>query len=195
MRCSAQVLAGLAGLFLLAPPSARAQGYFTPSLGVTFGNPSSEGRADFVADLGWLSAADPFGVEMDFMYAPSFFGSQGPFDENRVVTVMGNVILAGGGRGRYGFGRGRGGLVRPYVSGGIGVIHEVATDRGRGVANTDLGVNLGVGVMTFSRRSVGVRGEIRYYRDLVYNQSGNTTNIDFGAFHFWRASLGLVLAF
>jgi hypothetical protein len=140
------------------------------------------------------------------MYAPSFFGNQGSYGENSVTTVMANLIIAGGdeggrgrgrGRGRYRFGRGGSTAVRPYVSGGIGIMHEVVTTDvvANKIANDDLGVNLGVGVMAFTARSFGVRGDLRYFRDLVNNQRGNTTEIDFGAFHFWRGSIGIVMAF
>src|SRR5207237_1117229 len=97
---------------------ARAQGFVAPSLGVVFANPSAQGRADFGVDLGWLPSYVPVGIDLDVVYAPSFFGNQGPYGQNSVTTVMGNVMIAGGGRG-----------------------------------------------------------------------------VDFGAFHFWRAGLGLVLAF
>jgi hypothetical protein len=180
---------------LLGVHSAHAQSYLAPSIGVVFGNPSAEGRANFGADLGWLSPRDPIGVDLDVVYAPSFFGNGGPYGDNSVTTVMANVMFAPGVESRYGFRRrGRGALVRPYVSAGAGVMHEVITTPGQ-VSNTDLGVNFGIGAMTVSRRSFGVRGDLRYFRDLVDRQSGNRTTIDFGAFHFWRASLGLVLAF
>ena len=88
-------------------------------------------------------------------------------------------------------------MFRPYVSGGAGVMHEVVTTSvaANKISNNDLGVSLGAGVMAFTSRSVGVRGEARYFRDLRDTQSGNTTNIDFGAFHFWRASIGVIVAF
>jgi hypothetical protein len=63
------------------------------------------------------------------------------------------------------------------------------------ISNNDLGVNVGVGVMGVTRRNVGLRADVRYFRDLVDHTAGNTTNIDFGAFHFWRASIGVVLGF
>ena len=74
-------------------------------------------------------------------------------------------------------------------------MHEVITTAvpGERIPNNDLGLNLGVGVMALPRRSVGVRGDVRYYRNLVNNASA--TSVDFGAFHFWRASVGLVLGF
>jgi len=196
MRPCLQVIAVLAVSIFLSAPSANAQGYIAPSLGVVFANPSAQGRADFILDLGWLPRTEPLGFELDAMYAPSFFGNQGPYGENSVTTVMANVVVAGGGSGRYGGGRRRTSL-RPYVSGGIGVMHEVVTTavEANKISNSDLGVNLGFGVMAFTGRSVGVRGDIRYFRDLKDTQSGNTTNIDFGAFHFWRAGIGIILAF
>jgi len=196
MRLCARVIAVLAMSILFAVPSARAQGYVAPSLGLVFGNPSARGQADFVLDVGWLSRLEPLGFELDVMYAPSFFGTEGPYGENSVSTYMANVVVAGGGarRGRFG---GRRTAVRPYLSGGVGIMHEVVTTPviANKISNNDLGLNLGVGVMAFTSRSIGVRGDVRYFRDLIDTQSENTTNIDFGAFHFWRASVGFILAF
>ena len=179
---------------LVGVHAAHAQGFVAPSIGAIFANPSAQGRASFGLDLGWLSPRDPVGLELDLVYAPSFFGNAGPYGDNSVTTLMGNVMLAPGASGRSGFrSRGRS-TVRPYFSGGIGVMHEVVTTPAH-VGNTDLGLNAGVGVIAIPRRSIGVRADVRYFRDLVDNQSGNRTNIDFGSFHFWRASLGLILAF
>ncbi|HZR23364.1 MAG TPA: hypothetical protein VFA59_07250 [Vicinamibacterales bacterium] len=182
---------------LLTASAVHAQGYVAPAVGVTFGNPSAEGRADFVLDVGGVPRNAPVGAELDVTYAPDFFGSGGPFGENSVTTAMINVVFAGGAQ-RYGFfGRGRSN-VRPYASLGAGVMHEVVTTTAtpvQQIQNNDFGLDAGVGVMAFSRRSVGVRADLRYFRDLVDNQRGNGTNVDFGSFHFWRASVGLILAF
>ena len=195
MRTCVRAIAVLAVSIFLSPPSANAQGYVTPSLGVVFGNPSARGQADFVLDVGWLSRIEPLGFELDVMYAPSFFGTQGPYGENSVTTYMANVVVAGGGAGRYRASRRTN--VRPYLSGGIGVMHEVVTTDipANKISNNHLGLNLGAGVMAFTSRSVGVRADVRYFRDLIDSQSGNTTNIDFGSFHFWRASIGVILSF
>ena len=43
---------------------------------------------------------------------------------------------------------------------------------------------------------VGLRGDLRYFRNFNDNSVisiPNGTNIDFGSFHFWRASFGVVL--
>jgi len=196
MRVIVRLSSAVVVSILLTVHAAHAQGYVAPSLGVTLANASGEGRADFGADIGWISARDPIGVELDAVYAPSFFGNGGRYGDNSVTTIMGNVVVAGGGNGRYRFGGRDRSSVRPYLSGGVGVIHEVSTAPGAArIGNNDLGVNLGVGVMGFSGRAIGVRGDIRYFRNLVSDQTVEPGNIDFGAFHFWRASLGLVLAF
>src|SRR5262249_52625679 len=151
MRTCVQIAAAVAVSILLTAPSAHAQGYITPSLGVAFGNLSAEGRANFGLDLGWLSRFEPFGVELNAMYAPSFFGNEGPYGENSVATVMGNIVIAGGGGGRGRFG-GRRTLMRPYVSGGVGIMHEVVTTPvvANKISNNDLGLNLGLGLMALT---------------------------------------------
>ena len=197
MRICVRIVAILVVSIFLSAASADAQGYVAPSLGVVVGNPSAQGRADFIADVGWLSRFEPLGFELDVMYAPSFFGNEGPYGENSVTAGMANIVVAGGGSGRYGFFGRRRTALRPYASGGVGVMHEVVTTpvAANKISNNDLGLNLGAGVMAFTSRSVGVRGDVRYFRDLIDTQSGNTTNIDFGSFHFWRASIGVIVAF
>jgi hypothetical protein len=192
MRNIARVGVLVAVSILLGASAARAQGYVAPSLGVTFGNPSALGRANYGVDLGFVSTEAPLGLELDVMYAPSFFGNVGPYGNNSVSTVTANIMLVPGEGGRRGRRRGES-SVRPFVSLGAGIMHEKITLPPEG--NTDLAVDFGVGIMAITRRSVGVRGDLRYFRDLIDNQEGNRTNIDFGAFHFWRASLGLVLSF
>lgn len=196
MRTILRVCVAAAVSFLLTVQAAHAQGYIAPSIGVTLANSSGQGRATFGADLGWLSLRDPIGLELDAVYAPSFFGNAGRYGDNSVTTVMGNVILAGGGSGgRYGWRR-RGASVRPYVSGGIGVMHEISTGPGAArVGNDDLGLNLGVGVIGFTAHAIGIRGDLRYFRNLVSSETVDTGTIDFGAFHYWRGSLGVVFGF
>jgi hypothetical protein len=178
---------------VMMPTAARAQGYFSPGIGIAFGSPTARGLADFVADIGWLSA-QPVGLELDFTYAPSYFGNEGSYGANSVTTVMGNVIVAAGqGGGRYGRSRRRRSSARPYISGGLGLIHEETA--APAIARNDFGANLGVGVMATASGQVGVRGDLRYFRDLVGKSTGDTTTIDFGSFHFWRASLTVLFRF
>jgi hypothetical protein len=193
-----QVCVGIIVSSLLLVHQAHAQGYVEPSLGVTLANDSGQGRANFGVAAGFLPERDPVGAELDVVYAPSFFGNAGRLGDNSVTTVMANIIIAGGHPGGYGFIGRRPPSLRPYVSGGVGVMHEVTTGAGAAtITGNDLGVNLGVGAMGFMRRSVGLRGDLRYFRNLVSDQNGvsNNGNIGFGSFHLWRASLGVLLSF
>jgi hypothetical protein len=184
------VLLAVAVSMLAVPAAARAEGYVAPGVGIAFGNPSAQGLADFVLDVGWLSP-EPVGLELDATYAPSFFGGQGPYGANSVSTIMGNVLVATSGAGPYGSYRGH--SARAYLSGGLGLIREDTTSPA--ISRNDLGANFGVGAMAIASGQIGVRGDIRYFRDLVGTATGNTTNIDFGSFHFWRASISVLFRF
>jgi hypothetical protein len=186
------------------PRAARADGYASAGLGLSAGSASADGRANFVAAIGWLPR-EPIGVEADLTYAPSFFKDPGALTENRLATLMGNVVIAGwsrdrgrggrGGRGRGGYRR-RGADVRPYASGGFGLMSEtVATAAAGMVSNQHLGVNAGLGVLALPRNAFGVRFDVRYFQDLVATNDGNTSGIDFGSLHFWRVSIGVVGTF
>jgi hypothetical protein len=171
-----------------APTPARADGWFSPFIGTNFGNNSGDGRANFGFNAGGMGAGI-IGAELDFGYAPSFFGNAGTFGSNYVMDVMGNLIVGVPVGGTHGKG------VRPYATIGAGLMRSQITG-GVGnsiveVANNEVGLNAGAGVMGFLSQHVGLRGDVRYFRTL----SGNSTidNIDFGAFHFWRASFGVVL--
>jgi hypothetical protein len=186
----------IAALVVWLPRPAHAQGFVNAGLGVSTGSPSAEGRANFVADVGWLPR-EPIGVEIDMTYAPSFFKNPGSFTENRVATVMGNVIVAASDRQGGYRRRRRGASVRPYLSGGFGLMSErVATaNPAIAVSNRHLGVDAGLGVMALPQASFGVRAEVRYFQDLVGTNEGNATGIDFGSFHFWRVSVGAIVTF
>jgi len=156
------------------------------------GRPREPGRSPRL-----LPPREPIGVEADFTYAPSFFKNPGSLTENRLTTVMGNVVFAGLDRRRGPVRPGLHTALRPYVSGGFGLMSErIATASPASVvSNQHLGINLGLGVMALPRESFGVRLEVRYFQDLVGSSSGTNSAIDFGSFHFWRASVGAVLAF
>jgi hypothetical protein len=199
---SVQILLLLIAVAFLTPRTANAQGYVAAGLGVSFGsNASADGRADFTADIGYLPY-EPIGVELDITYAPNFFKNPGSFTDNRLVTVMANVLISptdrrGGRGGRFGYGRRRpGAMVRPYLSGGFGAMAErIATDvPGDALSNQHLGVNAGVGVMAVQRGGFGIRVDARYFQDLV-GTGRSSGGIDFGSFHFWRASIGIVGSF
>ncbi|HEX2311012.1 MAG TPA: outer membrane beta-barrel protein, partial [Vicinamibacterales bacterium] len=115
----AVVLGGLMSI----PAQARADWIFTPFIGAnlhqdddTLGVDTKNGTVNFGASLAWMGAG-VFGVELDFGYAPNFFEQENAstFDGN-VTTLMGNLIVG------IPIGGQTGGGVRPYVSGGVGLI-------------------------------------------------------------------------
>ena|SRR5712691_127542 len=177
-----------------APTPARADGFFSPFIGVNFANNSVDrnnspkGKLNYGFDGGWMGAGVA-GGELDFGYAPNFFGQQGDFGDNHVLTVMGNLIVG------VPVGGTRGAGVRPYGTIGVGLIRTQVTGTPGlfGVPKIDsneFGLDAGAGVMGFFGDHVGLRGDIRYFRNL----QGNTiNNLDWGSFHFWRGSIGLLL--
>src|ERR1700719_3020585 len=98
-----------------APRLAHADGYISPFVGANLGNDSGNGRMNVGADLGWMGAG-VIGAELDFGYAPSFFGNAGVFGSNSVTDVMANVIVGIPAGGQKGAG------VRPYATIGVGLL-------------------------------------------------------------------------
>ena len=103
---------------------------------------------------------------------------------------MGNVTVG------LPFDRTRASGVRPYLIGGIGLMRARidGPSYGHSIANNDVGVNVGGGVMGFFGHHIGVRADLRYLRSLEDDNSTNSFGqIDLAPFHYWRTSFGLVL--
>jgi hypothetical protein len=183
----------LSALFLCAvigasmPSAAHAEAYISPFVGVVFGNNSGDGKVAVGLDAGWL-ASGIFGFEFDFGYVPDFFGDKGVLGANSVMDAMGNLIVsipAGGTTG---------GGFHPYLTVGAGLLRtKLDGIAGTGsMTNNDLGMNAGVGANGYFSDHVGIRGDVRYFRNVTDSSEVNDLNIDFGGFHFWRASVGIV---
>lgn len=185
---------------LAAPAPASAEGFVSPWIGVSFGSNPFESLADgneisgertsYGVTAGYMGGGI-IGGEFDFGYSPSFFGDTSDFGSNNVLTAMGNVIIGIPIGGTSGAG------VRPYVTGGLGLIR---TSYGEilnfdAISNNQLGFNVGAGIMGFFATHVGVRGDVRYFRTINDNSSTNPLDVDLdlGGFHFWRASVGIVI--
>jgi hypothetical protein len=175
--------------FVYAPIDARAEGYVSPWAGVNFasGNNIDSGRGSFGVQAGGMGAGI-IGGEVDFGYSPSFFGTKTDFGNNSVINLMGNVIVGVPIGGTYGKG------IRPFVTGGIGLI-RTQIDGGTTfrVASSDnnWGWDLGVGAMGFFNDHVGLRGDLRYFRNFTGNLINGT--LDEGSLHFWRLGAGVVI--
>jgi len=197
MQLKRVLFAVVLGGFLSIPAQARADWIFTPFIGAnlhneddTLGLNTKNGTVNFGGSLAWMGAG-VFGVELDFGYAPNFFEQQNTseFDGN-VTTLMGNLILG------IPIGGQTGGGVRPYVSGGVGLIRSRLDDVEDffDVDENSFGINAGGGVMIFFTDSVGIRGDLRYFRSF-HNEDVNDINLSLGGFDFWRASAGVSFRF
>jgi opacity protein-like surface antigen len=184
-----------------APAQVFAEGYISPWVGVNFGNePGGDfdeeldgGRAAFGVSGGWMGAGI-IGGEVDFGYSPSFFGTETDFGNNTLMTLMGNIIVG------IPVGGTTGGGVRPYVTGGVGLV-RTQIDGGDffpEASNNDFGWNLGAGVMGFFNDRVGLRGDVRYIRNLVSDDDDDIDDdfdfpdFDQGDLEFWRLTIGVV---
>ena len=176
---------------LAAPRAAAADWLFTPNLGVAFGGDAS-GREhlSYGASIGWMGAG-VIGWEADFTYTPEFFQGDDDdvelFSDSNVTTFMVNLIVGAPVGGTTGGG------FRPYFSGGFGLMQSSVTDAVSflKVDNSEFGVNLGAGAMGFVSDHVGIRGDIRYFRQLSDPDEDNEFDIGLGDFDYWRATVGL----
>lgn len=172
-----------------APMQARADGFVSPWIGSAFGSNIHNGRTTFGVNAGAMGAG-VIGGEVDFGYNPSFFGTENDFGHNTVINLMGNVIVG------VPIGGTRGAGVRPYVSGGVGLLRsqiDGGTFTNVSSSNNMFGWDAGAGVMGYFADHIGVRGDVRYLRGFEDLNTG-VTSIDVNAnqLHFWRASIGVV---
>lgn len=177
-----------ATLAVFAPAQARADGFVIPFAGVNFGNKPVEGNhSNWGVSAGGMGGGI-IGGEVDFGWAPNIFEESVP---NRVITLTGNLIVGIPVGGQSGPG------LRPYLVGGVGYMHS-HQDASPGFAalnGNDFGFDLGGGVMGFFADHVGLRGDLRYFRNVTSDlfDSDSNPELKLGALDFWRATIGLVI--
>jgi opacity protein-like surface antigen len=104
---------------------------------------------------------------------------------------MANLVLGAPIGGQTGPG------VRPYASGGVGLIRSRIDGGGlfSNVNTNDFGFNAGAGVHGFFNDNVGLRGDVRFFRSLQDDHGANDLDIGLSDFKFWRATVGLTFRF
>lgn len=205
-RFRALALAGV--LVGSVPAPARADWQLTPFLGLTFkgdttllDHESATGKTRWhvggaVARMG----AGPIGVEGLFVYTPGFFQQDNPpivdgvappdVIGSRTFALMGNVVLTTPRRwNEHG--------LRPFVSGGIGLLSATATDAELflPVPPTNLlGYNVGGGAVGFLTERTGLRFDLRYFSNL---KPTDDTEIAIGRVRlsYWTTSVGVVFRY
>ena len=180
------------GLLGATPASAQVDGLVTPFIGITTDTPTEENRTVYGGAVGFTGPV--VGFEVDFGYAPNFFEVEDDFgelgSEGSVTTVMGNLLVSAP------LGR-----VRPYGTVGAGLMRSNLEffDFFDDVSSNDFGINYGGGVMVFLSENVGIRGDIRQFRNIqnedIDDDFPEPGDLDLGDFTFWRLTGGVTIKF
>ena len=190
----------LSALLLLCNDSeARADFLITPFVGTVFAGSTtlidldvgaaSSKHWTFGGSAAWLSDR-VLGVEADFSMVPGFFQNSegtGLVTGSRVTTLTGNIIAA------LPLSVTRESL-RPYIVGGLGLLHATAEDLISLNESGDwLGLQLGAGAVGMLSNRAGVRFDLRHSRALSRDTTlrGERTS----KLSFWRAAFGVTLRY
>ena len=178
---------------------ARADYLFTPFVGGAFaGNTAflnlEQGAGSrqliFGGAGGWLSHG-LFGLEADFGYAPRFFERDnlaGTILSSNAITLSGSAIIAAPLSVT-------GDSLRPYLVGGLGLVHSGITyerDVLPPVDDNSLGLNVGAGAIGFLTPRTGLRFELRHFRTFE-RETNEASGIVGPRLSFWRATVGVVV--
>ena len=189
-------------LVALARP-ASAEWHLTPFAGLTMFGSTSIVDPEFATgdrhlhaggSISWLSRGI-LGVEVIGTWTPGFFEGDTSFEDipggelgvesSRALSLMGNVLVTLPQRWtEYG--------LRPFVSGGFGLMHAHRSDL-RDVFPVNVhvaGFNIGGGAIGFLTQRTGVRFDVRYHGTL--NRAAEAPS--FGPVHlrYVTASVGIV---
>ena len=178
---------------------ARADILITPFVGSAFGGnttlldldtgAASSNHWTFGGSAAWLSD-HIFGAEADFATVPGFFENSsgtGLVIGSRVTTLTGAVLAA------LPLSVTRESL-RPYVTGGLGLLHASAEDLINLTQSDDwLALQLGGGAIGLITDRAGVRFDLRHTRTLSRDTTlrGDRTS----KLSFWRATVGVVIRY
>jgi hypothetical protein len=195
-------LAVICCIFLIVPArQAAAEWHITPMLGLTMLGSTSIVDAELATDnrhwnLGGavsLLGSGVLGVEVVTLWTPGFFDRDESGGEpdlvagSRTLSFMGNVVVTAPQRWtEYG--------LRPFISGGLGLIHVSKTDIPEGIFPVDLnlvGYNIGGGAVGFLTQRTGLRFDFRYHSVLNPSDRGPISIGDVNL-RYVTATIGIV---
>lgn len=193
-------------LWLSSPMPAAAEWQLRPFIGFTFGGSTTfvdpekaieTQNAVIGVSGGWLG--EIFGLEADFGRAPGFFqtgdtlaNSAVPVEvlSSAVTTLTGNVVIALPAR-LAGYG------LRPYFSGGIGLMHVDTLGQFQilDLHRTLPTLSLGGGVTGFLTNRIGLNWDVRRLSTL--RGEGETIGNSVGReqLSFWRATMAVAVRY
>ena len=168
-----------------AGASAGAETLLSPAVGTAFSGSTDDSKITYSGALTFKSAHGVVGFAVDFGYTPDFLGSSG-LGNNNVATLMGNLVLMAPGP------------LRLYGSLGLGIVKTRVEDVTGffKVDSNELGFDAGGGFIWFpGDGSVGIQGDLRYFRNLTDPEPDNEFDVDLGGLSFWRATGGITFRF
>jgi hypothetical protein len=205
----------LSVVLLAAPGSAAADWQFTPFIGWTFKGSTTLSEIEVgAAHLGhWnfggavtVIGRGPLGGEAYVVYTPGFFNRSDPpplgapvafgVKASRSYALMGNIVVATPlSWNEYG--------LRPFVSGGLGLLHATQIDENEidvfTFRRNILAYNIGGGAVGFLSDRTGVRFDLRYIRNLRNEEDplavDPVTASQQRRLHYWTAAIGVVLKY
>jgi len=181
---------------------ARADWLFTPFVGTTFGGETV--FLDFegaVPAKHWIYGGSVsrisdrvFGIEAEFTWVPGLFDGEGSLNlvqSNWVTGLFGNVIAA------VPLAVSRDSL-RPYLVGGLGLVHIRREDSAALGLDEDtsnsLGLQVGGGALGMISARTGLRFDLRHVRTLSRG-ANQLTGERASKLSFWRATVGVTFRY
>lgn len=200
------ILGSVAALALVAaaPAPASADWTFSPFIGSTFNgelndidlDESTQNKLSWGGSLMWMGEGIA-GFEVDFGYTPEFFFSDNDNEvdfigDGNVTTFMVNAVIG------VPIGGDRGAGIRPYGTAGLGLVRQ-SVDDVIDVFDADrnsLGFNIGGGIMGMFTDNVGIRGDLRWFRQFSNDSDGlDDLDFDLSGLSFWRGTVGVTFRF
>jgi hypothetical protein len=169
---------------LAAAGPLHAEVYLTPFVGAAFGGSTDDNKIAYGGSLALAGESAAFGFGVDLAYTPDLLGTNG-FGNNNVTSLMGNVLVLTRGRTRF-YGSAGMGLMKTRVEDVSGFLR---------VDSNDFGINAGAGVMLFPGDVIGLRAELRYFRNLTDPEPDDEFDVDLGGLDYWQATVGITLRF
>ena len=200
-------------LLVFLPARAAAEWQFAPFVGFNFLGETNLNLTELpkrhwlFGGTATLIGAGPLGVEALFAYVPGAFQSLSleadpvvfsanqpseTITKSHAATLMGNVVLTTPRSwNEYG--------LRPYVSGGAGLLHVYHNEETFPARGNLLGYNVGGGAVGFLSDRVGLRFDLRYVSTTPHGKEPSaeipTSDSQRVRVHFWTASVGVVFKY
>jgi hypothetical protein len=180
-----------------SPARAAADWLLSPFVGVRFAADSTfitgfqgaeRNKFTWGSSFGLLTDRG-FGFEGEFAWVPGFFENEGLTPRSRVITLMGNVLVSTPSTvARYG--------LRPYLVGGVGLLHARAgSERFDSVSSDLFGIDVGGGAIGPLTPRTSLRFDLRYFRNISNDEEALVIGDEGAQLSFWRAMLGLTFRF